>query len=305
MQTEEENTGREKHDRTARFTGSYKESGSGGGFHRNSHLFEDPPSSLDILNSTLTSRNHEFISEARANFQRITMGDLVTKSMRERANNLSPAEQTPESQRMLDFPDEGLQRLGVERNHINANGQVATQLSAFMSTALNYTSKDDRATIFSGYDEYTRAHGLGTEQSKTLQKDFSTQLSIIENTNDYQTKRRATQDFLRTHTTAIADQSENLRFGKSQYAPHPDLNISLMEHPAVRSNQDVGSHFDGNRELNGSLTPRSGTIHKNIHDLEKRGIFPPGMAEASTTRPKLKETGMDFGSLSRIYNSKK
>jgi len=247
----------------------------------------------------LEARKHGFLLKARGNFKRKSMSDKITRDMKKRALNLQAHEHTPESQRMITHSGETLQPLGVERNHINANGQVATQLTAFTSSYLDAKPKK-REKVKTEYQSFVEAHGLSPKTSKKLTTDFTSMTSLIESTPAVASKQRLAEQLLVSHTTTIADQSENLRFGRSQHKPRPDLKIDIPDRPSFGTNQDVGSHWDGNRTPNGSLTPRSQSIHDSIHRVETQGIFPTGMATASTTRPIRKTDGFSFGSLQQI-----
>ncbi|MES2672812.1 MAG: hypothetical protein V4660_01165 [Pseudomonadota bacterium] len=275
------------------FKGKYQVSSDSGGFKRDSKLFIDPTSTISILKAELSNRGHGFILQARESFKRKGMGPLITESMMARAKGLAKAEHTPESARIMKFfPAENLQALGVERNHINANGQVATQLAALLSKALS-ASGALRTAVSNAYKDYVEAHGLEKQDVVSLKKSFDDYVTRIESSKN----ARDAVSFLVKHTTAIADQSENLRFGPGQGKPRPSLKIVTKNLPDVRSNQDVYSHWDGNRTPNGSDTPRSHEIRLAILKLESQTMIPKGMGAAATTRPILKSTNVAFGSL--------
>lgn len=282
--------------RSAAFKGRYQVDSGKGGFKRSSTAFRDPKDTLRLMTPQLKKRGHEFLIKARQNFKRKGMSDKITQDMKKRARSLQAHEQTAESQRMLDHPNESLQSLGVERNHINANGQVATQLTAFTSFQL-HAKPTEKPLVETRYQSFVEAHGVPQLQAKQLASDFTSMTSLIETAPDVASKQRIAENLLVSQTTAIADQSENLRFGRSQHKPRPDLKIVIPDRPTFGSNQDVGSHWDGNRTPKGSLTPRSKQIFDGIHRAETEGIFPPGMATASTTRPIRIEDDTAFGSL--------
>jgi hypothetical protein len=290
--------GRKHLKRKAQFQERYTNESSGGGWSRNNSEFTDPVNSFtEVLQGHLQGLGgvHADLDKARRAFSRKGMGDKVTKGMKKRDKKLKRKQRTPEAQRMQDHPDSGMQPLGVERDHINANSQVATQITAFGSAFVGANSKK-REEVTEAYQSFAEAHELPKSDSRKLAKELQDTMTKLEKETLPLNRQRKMTAMLNSHTATIADQPGNLRFGRSQHTPDLSLNLTLLDDPTVRSNQDVGSFWDGNRQPDGSESPRTAAIKANLFATEAQGIFPTGLAKAATKRPVVTATGDPFGS---------
>lgn len=273
-------------------------------YSRSRKQFVDPESSRALLATSLRKKGgkHVDLLNARNKYKRKAMGAPITREMKKDAKSTLKRKRTHEQQRVLEHPNAGLAELGVERNHKNANSQVATLLTASASTFLGEPSAKRRKKAGMDVKNLIAAH-IGDrkpkkEKSGKIAQQFIDGIEVAEAYASGASRVRAFTKVIEATTAEVADNKFNLVFGAGQRKPKPSLKIVIPPRGQdMGSNQDVGSFWDGNRTPKGSLTPRSQQIFDGVHEAANQGLFSKRMANAATTRPKYKSTNVPFGSL--------
>tara|TARA_R110002073_G_scaffold8371_1_gene46185 strand:- start:34619 stop:44518 length:9900 start_codon:yes stop_codon:yes gene_type:complete len=305
---------------------SYSEIQGNKSYVRNRKEFKDPKNSIVILRDKLGKQSPLF--KGRQSYSRKGMSREITRIMVEDAiahpNSMSPEDRIMVEKYKLDKNDLKLQKYGVERTHVNANGQVATQITDYVSNYLA-GSYEFRAGMVVHMKKYAIAHGLsdtevhgipGTKASrfsdrfKSLSDNLVDLKRHVDTANKVEEKKkwelamqRAMTAMLQELVPSVADQPGNLRFGRSQHAQHDkaDTGGELK----VVSNSEQGSLWDGRvvmrRDSKLSLlkredTLRSGAIKEILLQGAKDDYGDEGIAISSTTRPVHRETNLPTGS---------
>lgn len=295
-----------------------KETSGKGGYTRTTKNFIDPPSTIEVLKKNLGEDSALY--QGRIGFARREMGKDVTLGMiaDAKANPLSRTQEAEFMVRTYGAADKKsdikLQEHGIERDHINANGQVATQITDYASRYIK-AAPADRAKLLAYMKTYAAAHGLDSpdaENFSRLFQDFAEQLAAFEARSAKASTDTARKAIVVDETRAVtamldklvpmvADQPGNLRFGRSQHARHSEVPAQPADAtgPGILnvSNQDQGSHWDGNySQLNRQDTPRSQALKEMILMGKDHGFGDEDIATSSTTRPVDKGTTLPMGS---------
>ncbi len=280
--------------------GHYNEGGSGGHITPGTHPdLTYPEHTRDMLRENLTIRGTpeaQMILDAREQYFRGGLGD-----QRDAITEINLGRpQTRQELAYADNPNLSSTQIGAHQTHINANSQVATLLS---QSADNYVAavrqnphnlSNLQENFADAIAQYARAHGVDEQAARQIGDDFSAAATHLLEPGATQNARY--NNYFRGLTnavTGIADQPGNLHLGlggRTEVTMQPNRGSNLGD------NTSIGGHFDGNRSLDGSLTPRSAQIQSANSMLADRGLVPRAMADAANQSPLLTADGRPVSS---------